>query len=327
MIYQVVAFSMLAATAVADLSTASPASLQLMFESFKREHRVTYANVAEESSRFAIFRDNLKLIDMRNARERKAGGSAQHGITRFSDLTPEEFTARYLTYTKDDSRNATVADIAPVAPAGLVDWTGTYTTPVKDQGYCGSCWAFAASEQIESDAMRTLGVTFTLSPQQLVECDRSSLGCNGGLQERAYKYVQRAGGFEQEVDYPYISGTDGSADACHADSSKFVLTVKDYSTIKGESSMASYVQSTGPVSIAIDASTWSSYTGGIMSVCGHDINHAVQAVGVDASSNGYWKVRNSWGPNWGENGFIRLAYGQDTCGVTYDVTYTSVAQV
>merc|ERR1712072_684526 len=149
----------------------------------------------------------------------------------------------------------------------------------------------------------------TLSPQQLVECDRSSLGCNGGLQERAYKYVQRAGGIEQEVDYPYISGTDGSADACHADSSKFVLTVKDYSTIKGE------------------ASTWSSYTGGIMSVCGHDINHDVQAVGVDASSNGYWKVRNSWGPNWGENGFIRLAYGQDTCGVTYDVTYTSVAKV
>ena len=143
--------------------------------------------------------------------------------------------------------------------------------------------------------MRTLSVTKILAPQQMVECDKTSSGCNGGLQERAYNYVKRAGGQEEETNYPYTSGTDGSTNTCSSDSSKYVLTVTDYTTLATESDMAAYVKSTGPVSIAIDASTWSSYTGGIMTTCGTSINHAVQAVGVDdSSSGGYWKVRNSW---------------------------------
>jgi C1A family cysteine protease len=93
------------------------------------------------------------------------------------------------------------------------------------------------------------------------------------------------------------------------------LGVKKYYTVKGESSMANYVKATGPLSIAVDASKWNSYRGGIMSSssCGNRINHAVQAVGVDTSS--YWKVRNSWGKSWGESGFIRLEYGKNTCGL------------
>ena len=116
---------------------------------------------------------------------------------------------------------------------------------------------------------------------------------------------------------------------CKANAAKFVVDVDTWAQIDGsdasviESSMASYVQSTGPLSIVVDASSWSDYTGGIMSVCGQDIDHAVQAVGVDASSGGYWKVRNSWGPSWGESGFIRLSYGQNTCDLTYLSTYTS----
>ena len=87
--------------------------------------------------------------------------------------------------------------------------------------------------------------------------------------------------------------------------------------------MASYVQSTGPLSVCVDANNWNSYTGGIMSVCGTSVDHCVQAVGVDASS--YWKVRNSWGTSWGESGFIRLKYGQNTCAITNDPTYATVA--
>ena len=326
MIYQVVALSAIAATASAGLASAPAESVKLMFENFKKVHGKRYATMTEESNRYANFVKNLAVIDARNADEKKANGSAQHGITRFADMSQEEFAQKYLTYTTDDAEkaNAKVATVAPyTGSSDAQDWTSIYTTPVKDQGYCGSCWAFAASEQIESDAMRELGVTYLLSQQQLVECDKTSLGCNGGLQERAYNYVKRAGGIELDSDYPYTSGADGSADTCSSDKNKFVLTVSGYETIKsGESAMASYIKSTGPLSIAIDASTWSTYTGGIMSTCGHDINHAVQLVGVDTGA-GYWKVRNSWSATWGEEGFIRLAYGQDTCGITYDVTYTT----
>lgn len=323
MIYQTILASAFASVALAtSFSSASPESMKLMFDAFKKNHGVAYKSQAEEEYKFGVFVQNLKNIDMRNEAERKAGGSAQHGVTRFADMTPEEFKGKYLSYTPDNTRNITYASV-PVytGAADLVDWAGVYTTPVKDQAYCGSCWAFAASEQIESDAMRELGVTYTLSPEQLVECDKTSFGCNGGLQERAYSYVSRAGGIEQDSDYPYTSG-DGSSGSCTADKSKFVLTVSGYKNVNGEADMTSYVKSTGPLSIAIDANTWSSYTGGIMTVCGDDIDHAVQLVGVDTSA-GYWKVRNSWGEGWGESGYIRLAYGQDTCGITYDVTYTT----
>lgn len=322
-----VAFSLMF-TASSAFTLPPAANLKQMFENFKQEHGRRYPTMDEEKSRFDTFVSNLKVIHERNVAERAAGGSASHGVTRFADLTHSEFAGRYLGYVASDNSNVTVANVAPYTGAeSLVDWTGVYTTPVKDQGYCGSCWAFAASEQIESDAMRTLGTSYTLSPQQLVECDRSSMGCNGGLQERAYNYVKRTGGIEEESSYPYISGTDGSANSCSSDSKKYVLTVSDYTTIKDEKSMAAYVKSTGPVSIAIDASTWSTYTGGIMSTCGTTINHAVQAVGVDDSTGGYWKVRNSWSASWGEQGFIRLAYGKDMCGITTDVTYVTAKKV
>jgi len=324
-----VAISAFAATAAAEYTAPNPTNLKMMFEAFKKEHGKNYSTMDEETSRFGNFVANLKMIHERNVAERKAGGSAAHGVTRFADLSHEQFVSQYLGYIPTDKSNAKVATVAPYKGTdSLVDWTGIYTTPVKDQGYCGSCWAFAASEQIESDAMRTLGTSYVLSPQQLVSCDRTSMGCNGGLQERAYGYVQRAGGIEQESAYPYTSGAEGDSGNCASDKSKFVLTVKDYATIKTESDMAAHVKSTGPVSIAIDASTWSTYTGGIMDTCGTSINHAVQAVGVDdSSSGGYWKVRNSWGPSWGEAGFIRLAYGKDMCGITTDVTFVTAAKV
>ena len=88
--------------------------------------------------------------------------------------------------------------------------------------------------------------------------------------------------------------------------------------------MASYVGSTGPLSIIVDASAWSSYTGGILSTCGTSLDHAVQAVGIDTAA-GYWKVRNSWGTSWGEAGFIRLAYGKNLCGLTSDANYAATA--
>jgi C1A family cysteine protease len=310
--------AVLAVAGATRLSDSPAENLKLMWEAFKEEHKRHYSTEDEEYRRYGIFLRTLKLIDERNAEERANGGSAVHDITRFADRTQEEFE-KLLNYEPAPESlrgDATEVEVPPYeGTESLVDWTGKYTTPVKDQGYCGSCWAFAASEQIESDAMRQLKTSYVLGPQQMVSCDKKDGGCNGGRQETAYSYIQSCGGQEQEKDYPYTSGKSGQNGSCQENKNKFVLGVKSYHTVRGESSMANYVKSSGPLSIAVDASTWNSYRGGIMSNCGTRINHAVQAVGVDTSKGGYWKVRNSWGKSWGESGYIRLAYGQNTCGL------------
>ena len=140
--------------------------------------------------------------------------------------------------------------------------------------------------------MRTLGVSTVLSPEQITQCDTSSSGCNGGWTEHAYNYVQRNGGLTSEKDYPYTSGR-GRTGTCDKSSIDPVIKVSGYTTVKGESKMASYMQGTGPLSVCVDASSWNSYTGGIMKVCGNRVDHCVQATGVDASNNGYWKVFDS----------------------------------
>jgi C1A family cysteine protease len=205
----------------------------------------------------------------------------------------------------------------------LFSQTGIYTTPVKDQEQCGSCWAFSATEQIESDIMRTLNTTFVLSPQQITSCDRTAMGCGGGWTEHAYNYVTRAGGIELAHDYPYHSGK-GVTGECTSDDSDMVATISGFTTVDGEDNMASWMQDNGPLSVCLDASNFNSYTGGTVNVCGTTVNHCVQAVGVlPDDEKGYWKVRNSWGNDWGANGFIRLSYGSDTCAITNDATFTT----
>lgn len=327
MIYQLVVAVAVAAVASANLYKEDPTHLKQMWESFKQDFHREYSTMDEENNRFQNFVQNLKNVDARNREESAAQGNAVHGITKFSDLSQAEFESRFLTsdptYQTADRVFDTTERVVDTT-AGLVDWTGKYTTPVKDQGYCGSCWAFSATEQIESDAMRTLSYSTALSPQQITSCDSKSSGCNGGWTESAYKYVKSAGGIETNSAYPY-SSYQGATGQCKADKSKYVIGVTGYTTIKGESNMGSYVQKTGPLSVCVDASKWNSYNGGIMTSCGTRINHCVQAVGVDTSS--YWKVRNSWGTSWGESGYIRLAYGKNTCGITNDPTWVTVKKV
>jgi C1A family cysteine protease len=170
--------------------------------------------------------------------------------------------------------------------------------------------------------MRLLGKSWVLSPEQITQCTTGSYGCNGGFTEKAFTYAQTHA-IVTESAYPYTSYY-GKTGTC-APPSTGVVKVTSFTTISGESSMASYVQSTGPLSVCLDASSWNSYTGGIMSSCTKNVDHCVQAVGVDATSTGYWKVRNSWGTSWGESGYIRLKYGQNTCAITNDPIYTKVA--
>ena len=314
--------------------TENPKQQLEMWKQFKESFNKRYTTEEEDRTRFGHFLDNLKEADKRQAAERLAGGTATHGVTRFSDMSKAEFKA-FLGASKPAGYVSTAEKAAKPykkAASGLVDWTGIYTTPVKNQGQCGSCWAFSATEQIESDTMRTLNEEYILDPQQIVDCADHAYGCGGGWTEVAYGYVKSAGGLESEDDYPYVSGHTGRATECQEDSSKALVTVNKFYKIdegKGtEDAMGDFMESTGPLSVCVDANTWSSYTGGIMRFCGQQVDHCVQAVGVDRSGSApYWVVRNSWGYEWGEQGTIKLAYGDDTCAIASDATYTSVSLV
>jgi C1A family cysteine protease len=322
---------LLAGSASASLYTKSEQHQQFMWKSFVEEHGKEYASAADERHRFNIFIENLKLIDARNKNEK---GTATHGITKFADLSPEEFKTGYLTLRDyKPSNNTKLTGLKPLLPgaSASADWTGTYTTPVKDQGYCGSCWAFSVTEQVESDWLRTGdGSMPILSAQQVTSCTSYRLpgvgGCNGGKPESGYTYAEA--GLVLDSDYPYTSGQRGVTGDCDIPSGAAAqVKTTSYTNVANsasdESTMAAYVSSTGPLSIVVDASEWSSYTGGILSTCGQSLDHAVQVVGID-TDEGSWKVRNSWGTSWGESGFIRLAYGDNTCGIASDANYATV---
>jgi hypothetical protein len=282
-----------------------------MWAEWMRSFNKQYSSPAIAEQRFAYFVANLKLADERNQQELEKGGNAVHGITKFFDQDAEEFRKYFLGSKSgkaptDANTTALTTEMRKVAPptgkpvedGAFVNWAGVLTTPVKDQGYCGSCWAFSATEQIESDSMRTLGTDYILSPEQITQCAPIAQGCGGGWTEVAYGYVKKAGGIETDAAYPYTSYL-GVTGECHVEKSQEVVTVNSYTTVSGETDMANYVLSTGPLSVCLDANNWSTYTGGIMTVCGQQVDHCVQAVGVDTSSTGgYWIVRNSWGTSW-----------------------------
>jgi len=309
------------------------------WQAFKVAYQRSYDSVVEEEQRYDAFVLNLKLADERNERERRHNGTAVHGVTKYSDLTPAEFATRYLT-TKPPGgghgneslklSGATVVSrtLTEAAAGSSQDWTDIYTTKVKDQGYCGSCWAFSVTEQLESDAIRQLKTWYTLSPQQITSCDREDDGCDGGWPTTAYAWVNGVGGLVGEDEYPYTSGGTGDSGACDEEKMEHKhVTVTTWYALESEESMAAYMLDTevgGPIAAVVDASDWQTYSHGTKTTCGMDVNHAVQITGV---SSDVWKVRNSWGEDWGEKGYIFLKYGEDLCSITYLPTYTDTELV
>ena len=142
-----------------------------------------------------------------------------------------------------------------------------------------------------------------------ITASEANYGCNGGFTETAYEYVTSAGGLTTEADYPYTSYY-AETGTCDASSDNYVVTVDDFYIVKGETAMENYVLSTGPLSVCLDASDWSSYKSGIVTSCGTDVDHCVQVVGVNMD-DGYWIIRNSWGTTWGLDGYIWLATVSD----------------
>lgn len=214
-----------------------------------------------------------------------------------------------------------------------IDWsTRGATTLVKNQGDCGSCWAFSTVEGIESAVFMATGkLPEKLSTQQIISCDKKDDGCDGGDPRTALKYVMSAGGLDTDSSYPDTSHETGHTGKCHWDENKYVkVTSFKYAVepcdddsacdFQDEDGLAAAVAKYGPLSICVNAHNWDDYDGGIFRKnCPHKtsaLDHCVQLVGYDRSaSTPYWKVRNSWGKSWGEEGHIRLPYGENACGL------------
>jgi cathepsin L len=212
-----------------------------------------------------------------------------------------------------------------------VDWREKgVVSAVKDQGYCGSCWAFASTAVIESHVALETGKLFDLSPQQIASCSPNPKqcggkgNCEGATAEIAFDYVASSEGLLEEFQYSYSSfyGVESSCSIPPAGVPKahidgyVKLPSNDYK------SLMNAVAKIGPIAISVDASSWHAYSSGIFNGCNQvnpDINHAVVLVGYgEENGQKYWLVRNSWSASWGENGYIRLNRDENICGT--DIT-------
>jgi len=309
----------------------SSPSIRQQFLEFQLKFHKSYATHQEFERRFQNFKDNLQWSEELN----KANPKATFGPTKFSDMSREEFASLYLMKPQNWTINRPPVKVfnGPPSDSTNVDWRKSgCITPVYDQGQCGSCWAFSATETIESYFFLAGNALRRLSMEQIVDCDTNDDGCGGGYPASAYQYVQSAPGIDSYTSYPYTAG-GGQASSCQFNSQNVITNVAGSQTISGEDGLyqqAGLAQSNGggPVSVCVDASSWQNYQGGILTSCGSSIDHCVQLVGYQNYGNANsacWLVRNSWSTQWGENGYIRIAIGQDLCAIGDAATIVSIA--
>jgi len=316
-----------------------------LFYDFKAKHSKRYKDQEEEFTRYNVFKQNLLKIDGLNTIHK----SARFDISRFSDLTEEEFSSfnalspkfiegmtsiltkkmselsleeqSDLGYIPYDSISKEINKAAKNLP-GSFDWRSYgAVTPVKDQGLCGGCWAFAAAGDMEGTWMLRTGKLVSLSEQQLLSCDTLGQGCNGGLMKDAYQYVINNGGIESEYQLPYSAGLSMDAGTCPLTQNSPVAAINGWTILRPRtvSELQAALTKKGPIAVAINADQMQFYASGIdvaSSCLDGPVNHGVLLVGY-GSQNGidYWTIKNSWGTSWGENGYYRIATSDGACGI------------
>jgi len=327
------------------------------FDKFLAKYGKSYSG-QEYLRRQKIYHSNIRRAERLNAI------NDVFGETMFSDLTEEEFKATYLLDPMPSAYYATSCLIEPdylpnpMATPDSWDWTNEALTgkphvvlPVKDQGSCGSCWAFSTVQAIEGQ-IGMLGlydqIGDSLSPKYITDCSKGCTteiylkrnltvcndGCNGGWPWSAFDDLATVsspthiGGVPTETSYPYSA----ISISCKPTTGKTVsiggyvcVTTSDMDYGVNEGVMADYLFAAGPLSITLNANYFNSYRGGIMNIAsctGGVLNHAVLLVGFGVENGTpYWRVKNSWGTSWGEAGYIRIYRGNGMCGINEGVSY------
>jgi cathepsin L len=285
------------------------------FVYWMREHGKLYTG-DEYHMRLGVWLTNLRYVQEQNAVR-----SFSVGMNSLADLTPSEYRG-LLGFKIDLRARRVVQEVSKFKANDELDWRKKgVVNPIKDQGQCGSCWAFSAIQSIESaDAIKT-GKLLSFSESNLVDCVTKCSGCNGGSMVTAFQWIieKQGGKLNLESDYPYhpVKGT------CKFDASKGVGSISKYIGIKAgsEDDLAAKCAQYGPVAVAIDAghNSFQLYTGGIYSEPDCFpllLDHGVGCVGYGTEgATDFWIVKNSWGTKWGEAGYIRMIRKDNQCGI------------
>jgi len=300
------------------------------FEGYLAKYEKKYMTNEEHGYRFMVFSNNYRMIKEFNQQENR---SFTLGINKFADLTKKEFEMLYLGYLPTEYDPSNIEAIDEVAIPRSIDWRENgAVTHVKDQGNCGSCWAFSATGAIEGAYAIKNKNLVEFSEQQLLDCssEYENMGCSGGWMTKAFEYVKDHG-LQTEEEYPYYAN-DADDHQCKY---QFNATValKKYVKVPASNNRAlANAVAKGPVSVAVDASThfFQFYLNGVLDSeeCMFRLNHGVLIVGYGMDANSgldYWLVKNSWGPQWGDKGYLKIKRdhikSDGICGIAMDASF------
>ncbi|GAB4840490.1 hypothetical protein Ancab_021259 [Ancistrocladus abbreviatus] len=308
---------------------ASEESLWDLYERWMTNHTIS-RNPKEKHERFNVFKANVDYIDKVN----KMGKPYKLRLNRYGDMTNIEFRTLYglkirqHRVVRPRANRRFLYENALGLPASI-DWrTRGAVTHVKDQGQCGSYWAFSTVAAVEGINQIMTDQLVSLSEQELVDCDHENFGCNGGQMEKAFEFIKKIGGLTTEETYPYMAG-DGTCDDTKLNYP--VVNIDGYEVVpQNDENALKKAVANQPVSVSIDAggSDMQFYSEGVFTGnCGTELNHGVAVVGYGETEDGteYWIVKNSWGTGWGEQGYINMLRDVDAeeglCGIAMDASY------
>ncbi|GAB4860547.1 hypothetical protein Ancab_035708 [Ancistrocladus abbreviatus] len=314
-----------------DKDIESDESLWDLYERWRSHHTVS-RDLEDKNKRFNVFKENVKHISKVN----KMNKSYKLKINSFADLTNHEFRSLYagskikhhrmFKGRARDSGSFMYKNVHDVPTS--IDWRAQGSvTPAKNQGLCGSCWAFSTVVAVEGINQIRTNKLVSLSEQELVDCDKENHGCNGGLMESAFEWIKQKGGLITEQSYPYTA-QEGT---CPDEVNSQVVSIDGHEAVpQNDESALMKAVANQPVSVGINAGgeDFQFYSEGVFTgPCGTELDHGVAVVGYGETSDGtkYWIVKNSWGAEWGEGGYTRMERNvsakEGLCGIAMEASY------